>query len=49
MKERNTTTCTIYPADLAKVRAYKEKCKQKNLADIIRIALEYADAHGVFK
>ena len=48
-KTQNTTTCTIYPDDLMKVRELKEKCNQKNLADVLRIALEYCEAHGVFK
>jgi hypothetical protein len=54
MKEKRTTTCTIYVEDLAKVRAIKEKYADikrgdiKNLADVLRIALEYADAHSVF-
>jgi hypothetical protein len=49
VKEKTTTTCTIYPDDLVKVRAYREKFKQKNLADVIRIAIEFSEAHGAFK
>jgi actin-related protein len=48
MKEKTTTTCTIYPNDLVKVRSIKERKKLKNLAEVIKIVLEYAEAHGVF-
>lgn len=46
---QNTTTCTIYPDDLVKVRKFKEQMNLKNLAEVLRIALEYCQVHGVFK
>jgi hypothetical protein len=49
MKEKATTTCTIYPSDLEKVRKFREQKNLKNLADVLRIAIEYSQAHGVFE
>ena len=61
-KSHTTTTCTIYPEDLVKVKEWREELRMKNkanaspggnyiipnLADVLRIAIEYSQAHGVF-
>ena len=48
MKEKTTTTCTIYPEDLVKVRAWKDSAKQKNLAVSMRALITFASDRGFF-
>lgn len=44
------STIAIYAADLSKIKAFYESHKElPSLADALRVAVEYADAHGALK
>ena len=44
------STIAIYASDLSKIKALYESHKELNsLADALRVAIEYADAHGALK
>lgn len=48
MKKEKTTTARIYEKDSYLVDKIIEKHTKQTRADVIRIALEYSNAHGVF-
>lgn len=41
-------TSPIYESDLKYVKAFRDSKKLKNLAEAMRVIVEYANAHGVF-
>ena len=49
MEKDKTTMCPIYGKDYDKVRDFKERKGLRTYADAIRICVEFADSHGVFK
>jgi hypothetical protein len=48
MKE-SVITCNIYASDLDKVISFKERKKLKNIAEALRVCIEFSDAHGALK
>ena len=49
MWEKATTSCTIYPQDLARVKELKEELGCKNLADVIAHAMKFTESHDGWK
>jgi len=47
MKEKTTTNCTIYPADLLRMKELRDRNGYKNLADSIAFCLTCARRQGV--
>ena len=43
------STVPIYESDLVYVRRFRDQKKLKNLAEAMRVIVEYANAHGVFQ
>jgi len=43
------TTCPICKEDLDFVKKLRDSKKFKNLAEAMKVIVEYANAHGVFK
>jgi hypothetical protein len=44
------STIAIYASDLSKINVFYESHKELNSkADALRVAIEYADAHGALK
>ena len=45
----NIKTVSVYKSDLEKLRSFKEQKKLQTLQDAVRICVEFAQSHGVFK
>ena len=48
MENERPISCPIYEKDLAKVKNWRDRSGFKNLAETMRVIIEYADAHKVF-
>jgi predicted house-cleaning noncanonical NTP pyrophosphatase (MazG superfamily) len=42
------STVPIYPKDLELVKKFRDDKRLKNLAEAMKVIVEYAKAHGVF-
>ena len=48
-KEDWPVSCPMYRKDLELLRDFKERKGLKTLAEAAKVAVEYCNAHGVFK
>jgi len=48
MKEK-TTMCSCYASDKEKLTKMKSQTNLTTMADAVRVCVEYAQSHGVFK
>lgn len=47
--DKRPTTIPIFPEDLELVKKFRDLKKFKNLAEALKVIVEYANAHGALK